>query len=133
MTSHILHHKEPLIIISYPTKGFIFLSRNQIFSAYFILDHSLKQNTLNYFDSIIYEADETELIVQTQILFYSTHQSFLTKSRFLITLVKAKHKKTEPLSIKGSAVILRLFFFFSHERVEYFFDHVPFCISFDLF
>lgn len=67
MTSNILHHKEPLIIISYPTKGFIFLSRNQIFSAYFILDHSLKQNTLNYFDSIIYVADETELIVQTQI------------------------------------------------------------------
>lgn len=59
MTSHRLYHNELLIIISYTTRGVILLPRNQIFSAYFIPDHSLKQNTLSYFGSIIYRTYET--------------------------------------------------------------------------
>ena len=43
------------------------------------------------------------------------------------------NKKAEPNDIKGSAHYLSLFFFFGHERVEDFFNHIPFFVCFDLF
>ena len=44
-----------------------------------------------------------------------------------------ENKKAEPNDIKGSAHYLSLFFFFGHERVEDFFNHIPFFVCFDLF
>lgn len=42
-------------------------------------------------------------------------------------------KKAEPLTIKGSAINSLFRFFFSHECVKDFFDHVPFSFCFNLF
>ena len=46
---------------------------------------------------------------------------------------KKRNKKEETLSNQGFFALFNLFFFFGHEGVKDFLNHIPFFIGFDLF
>lgn len=68
------------------------------------------------------------------ILLYPIVPTFLVSNTddSVVILLVFNEKKAEPSSFKGSAIISGLFFFFSHECIENFFNHVPFSFGFDL-